>query len=97
VATIKDLKVKIERRLRDTEHTVGALATNLNSSVQHLQSQIEEMREPLKVELGKLRSENTRLYTAFESQKEDYRELTGGFLKVVADGQPVTLTKDPFL
>ncbi len=96
---MKDLRHKTDRRAKDTQDLVGSLQSQIHKMQEDLTHQIDQLREPLATQLNHLRSENERLHTAFDQQKDDYRELTGGFLKVLESPREdiVKFRNDQFL
>eukprot|EP00347_Sterkiella_histriomuscorum_P014461 403360778 len=87
IKSMRDLKTNIERKSKDYDERIAKLQTEFLKMKENLENEINQLREPLAIEINKMRQENDQLHEAFETQKNDYRELTGGFLKILNQQQ----------
>ena len=87
---MRETRAKVERTAKDSEQKISVLQSDFEKMKAKLEKEMNQLKEPLAVEIDKMRQENEQLLTAFEVQKNDYRELTGGFLKILSQ-QPASL------
>jgi len=68
------------QQYKDTQLDLEKKFTTLKA---YVEDELKKMREPLDTEMKRLTEENALVLKAFDVQKDEYRELSGGFLSII--------------
>ncbi|CDW87279.1 UNKNOWN [Stylonychia lemnae] len=84
---MNDMRTKIEHKSQEYDKKISKIAQELKKLRENVEFELDKLREPLAIEINKMRQENEQLHQAFENTKNDYRDLSGGFLKILSNQQ----------